>query len=54
MLFPVLCSRTSLLIHSKCNVLHLINPNSPSIPLLPPMLGNHKSALLVCGSVSVS
>ena len=34
--FPVLCSRTSLLIHSKCNSLHLLTPNSLSI-LLPPL-----------------
>ena len=33
----VLCAiRTSLLIHSKCNNLHLPPPNSPSIPLPPP------------------
>ena len=31
--FPVLYSRTSLPIHSKCNSLHLPTPNSPSIPL---------------------
>ena len=29
--FPVLYSRTSLLIHSKCNSLHLLTPNSQSI-----------------------
>uniref|UniRef100_A0A8D1MWB5 Ig-like domain-containing protein n=1 Tax=Sus scrofa TaxID=9823 RepID=A0A8D1MWB5_PIG len=34
--FPVLYSRTSLLIDSKCNSLHLLTPNSPSIPLPPP------------------
>ena len=28
--------RTSLLIHSKCNHLHLLTPNSPSILLPPP------------------
>ena len=34
---PVLYSRTSLLIHSKCNSLHLLSPNSQYIPLpLPP------------------
>ena len=27
---------TSLLIHSKCNSLHLLTPNSPSILLPPP------------------
>ena len=52
--FPVLYSRTLLFIHSKCNRLHLPTPNSQSIPLphlLP--LGNHKSVLCVCESVSV-
>ena len=35
--FPVLYSRTSLLIHSKCNSLHLLTPNTQSIPFpLPP------------------
>jgi len=29
---PVLYSGTSLLIHSKCNSLHLLTPNSQSIP----------------------
>ena len=33
--FPVLYSRTSLLIHPKCNSLHLLTPNSQSIPLSP-------------------
>ena len=33
MKFPVLYSRTSLLIHSKCNSLHLLTPSSQSIPL---------------------
>ena len=28
-------SRTSLLIHSKCNSVHLLTPNSQSLPLLP-------------------
>ena len=47
-------SRTSLLIHSKCNSLHLLAPNSPSIPLPSPLLlGNHKSALYVHESISV-
>ena len=32
---PVLQSRTSLLIQSKCNCLHLLTPNSQSIPLPP-------------------
>ena len=47
--FPVLYSRTSLLIHSKCNSLHLLTPNSQSIPLT----HNHKSVLYVCEPVSV-
>ena len=34
--FPVLYSRTSLLIHSQCSGLHLLTPNSPSTPLHPP------------------
>ena len=34
-LFSVLCCRTPLPIHSKCNSLHLPNPNSPSTPLPP-------------------
>ena len=34
-LFPVLYNRTLLLIHSKCNSLHLLTPNSQSIPLPP-------------------
>ena len=33
--FPVLYIRTLLLIHSKCNSLHLPTPNSQSIPLSP-------------------
>ena len=33
--FPVLYSRTSVFIHSKCNSLHLLTPNSQSIPLPP-------------------
>ena len=39
--FPVLYSRTSLLIHSKSNSLYFLTPNSQSIPLL----GNHKHVL---------
>jgi len=34
--FPVLYSRTLLLIHSKCNSMYLPTPNSLSIPLFPP------------------
>ena len=47
---PVLHSRT-LFIHSKCNSLHLLTPNSQSIAL-PFPLGNHKSILCGCESVS--
>ena len=47
--FPVLYSRTSLLIHPKRNSLHLLTPNSLSIP----PLGRHKSVLYGCESVSV-
>ena len=43
MQFPVLYSRTSLLIHSKCNSLH---PNFQSIPLLSPW--QRRSVLHVC------
>ena len=32
--FLLLCSRTSLLINSKCNSLHLLTPNSQSIPYI--------------------
>ena len=34
--FPRLHSRTSWLLHSKRNPLHLLTPDSPSIPLPPP------------------
>ena len=52
--FPVLHSRTLPFIHSKCNSLHLPTPNSHSITLPPCLpLGNHKSDLYVCESVSV-
>ena len=33
--FPVLYSRTSVLIHSKWNSFHLLTSNSPSMPLPP-------------------
>ena len=33
----MLYSRISLLIHSKCNSLHLLTPDSQSIPLPPPL-----------------
>ena len=53
--FPVLYSRTSLPIHSECHSLHLLTPNSPIHPTPSPLpLGNHKSVLYVCESVSVS
>ena len=45
--FLVLHSRTSLLIHSKVNSLHLLIPSSQSISLPPSPLGNHKSVLQV-------
>ena len=35
--FPVLYSRIELLLHSKCNSLQLLTPDSQSIPLLPPL-----------------
>ena len=40
--FPVLYSRNSLLIHSKCNGLHLLTPNSPHpiYATLPPSQDN--------------
>ena len=57
---PVLYSRTRLLIHSKCNSLYLLTPNSLSIPRRLPHDNhnrlphdNHKSVLYVCESVSV-
>ena len=53
--FPVLYRRTLLVTHPVCNSLHLLTPNSHSIPpppLLP--LDNHKSVLYVCEYVSVS
>ena len=38
-----------------CNSLHLLNPNSQSLPSPAPLpLGNHKSVFYVCESVSVS
>ena len=52
--FPVLHSRTLLPVLSKCDSFHLPTPNSRSIPLLPcpPAVGNHRSVLYVCESVS--
>ena len=49
--FPVLYSRTSLLIHSRCNSLHLPTPNSLSIPLLPPSPLATTSLFLFCRQV---
>ena len=44
--FPVLYSRTLLFIRSKRSSLHLVTPNSQSIPLpLPLPLSNHKSVI---------
>ena len=34
-MFPVLYSRTSLLVHSRCKCLPLLTPHSQSLPLLP-------------------
>ena len=42
--FPVLYTRISLHIHSKCNSLHLLTPNYQSIPV--PLI-SHKSVLHV-------
>ena len=50
--FPVLDSRILLFICSLYNSLHIIIPNSQSIPP-PSPLGNYKSDLYVCESVSV-
>ena len=51
----LLYSRSLLFIHPIYNNLHLLIPNSQSIlPPLPLPLGNHKSVLYVCESVSVS
>ena len=47
----VLCRRTVLFIHPIYNSLQLLILNSQSIPLALP-LGNHKSVLNVCESVS--
>ena len=48
--FPVLDSRTSIPIHSKCNSLHPATPNSLSIPTPSPLLpGNHS---LLCTSLT--
>ena len=47
--FPVLYSRTLLLILSVYNRLHLLIPNSQSFSPLPfLLLGNHRSVLYVC------
>ena len=50
-LVPCAIKRTSLLIHSECNSLHL-TPKSLFISLSPLPLGNHKSILYVYESVS--
>ena len=52
--FPVRYSRTSWLIRAQWKSLHPPTPNSPSILLPPPPLGNRKSVLCVCESVSVA
>ena len=50
------CSRTLLFLQPIHDSLHLLNPPTPlsAHPSLTPPLGSHKSALFVCGSVSVS
>ena len=48
--FPVPSSRASWLSHSKGSSLHLLTPDSQSLPLL---LGN-RGLFSLCGSVSVS
>ena len=53
MQFPELNSRNLLFIHYKCNSLHLLIPNSQSIPLPTLLLGNHKSVVCVCESISL-
>ena len=50
---PCAIHRISWPIHSKCNTLYLLTPNSQSIPLPPHPLGNHKSVLYVHEFVSV-
>ena len=46
--FPVLYNRTFLFIHSIYNSLHLLTPNSRSIPPpLPLPIGNHRAVLSV-------
>ena len=53
--FPVLYSRAMLCINSIYYSLHLLTPTSHSIPTRPPHpLGNYKSVLYDCESVSVS
>ena len=49
---PVLCSRTSLFVHSKWNNAHLLTPNPQSIPLPPP--SPLATASLLSMSVSLS
>ena len=47
-------SRILLFIHSRCNSLHLLTTKSQSIPLPHPLpLGNHKSDVYVCESVTL-
>ena len=50
MYFPMLYSRTSLLIHSKCNSLYLLTPKLPIHPTPSPNLGTHNCSvcLWVC------
>ena len=51
---PVLYSWTLLFIHPIYISLHLLIPNSQSIPPSPPLpSGNHKSVVYICQSISV-
>ena len=47
-------SRTLFFIHSVYNSLHLLMPNSQAFPPTIPSLGNHRSVLYVCESVSIA
>ena len=50
--FPVLFGRTLLSLHSMCNSLHLLTPDSQSVPPYSP--SSHRSLLYLCESVFVS
>lgn len=51
--FPVLDSRTSLLIRPRRSSLLPLTPDSPSVPRLPVSLSNRKSVFSVAESVSL-